>query len=72
MIIIIVVVVIIIIIMMIIIIRLEANSRSLSTWVAVGDVQSSTSQLPSPQVSTITSQKPLDFLSITSQKDEVL
>lgn len=30
--------------------RLEANSRSLSTWVAVGDVQSSTSQLPSPQV----------------------
>jgi len=30
--------------------RLDANSRSLSTWVAVGDVQSSTSQLPSPQV----------------------
>ncbi|XP_023335192.1 uncharacterized protein LOC111706529 [Eurytemora carolleeae] len=30
--------------------KLEPNSRSLSTWVAVGDVQSSTSQLPSPQV----------------------
>lgn len=30
--------------------RLDANSRSLSTWVAVGDVEESTSQLPSPHV----------------------
>ena len=30
--------------------RLEASSRSLSTWVAVGDT-SATTQLPSPQVS---------------------
>ena len=29
--------------------RLEASSRSLSTWVAVGDT-SATTQLPSPQV----------------------
>jgi hypothetical protein len=29
--------------------KLEANSRSLSTWVAVGDT-SATTQLPSPQV----------------------
>ena len=32
--------------------RLEASSRSLSTWVAVGDT-SATTQLPSPQVSCI-------------------
>ena len=31
--------------------RLDPNSRSLSTWVAVGDT-SATTQLPSPQVST--------------------
>ena len=37
-------------ILLLLLARLEANSRSLSTWVAVGDVQSSTSQLPSPQV----------------------
>jgi len=30
--------------------RLDANSRSLSTWVAVGDVEESNSQLPSPHV----------------------
>ena len=30
--------------------RLEASSRSLSTWVAVGDVEEINSQLPSPHV----------------------
>ena len=30
--------------------RLDANSRSLSTWVAVGDVEEVNSQLPSPHV----------------------
>ena len=30
--------------------RLDANSRSLSTWVAVGDVDEVNSQLPSPHV----------------------
>ena len=39
-----------ILLLLLLLARLEANSRSLSTWVAVGDVQSSTSQLPSPQV----------------------
>ena len=37
--------------------RLEASSRSLSTWVAVGDT-SATTQLPSPQV-----QQQLTFIS---------
>ena len=32
--------------------RLDANSRSLSTWVAVGDVDEVNSQLPSPHVET--------------------
>ena len=30
--------------------RLDASSRSLSTWVAVGDVEEVNSQLPSPHV----------------------
>ena len=33
--------------------RLDANSRSLSTWVAVGDVDEVNSQLPSPHVEMI-------------------
>ena len=33
--------------------RLDANSRSLSTWVAVGDVEEINSQLPSPHVEMI-------------------
>ncbi len=40
--------------------KLEANSRSLSTWVAVGDT-SATTQLPSPQVGIITSLLPKAF-----------
>ena len=43
--------------------RLEASSRSLSTWVAVGDT-SATTQLPSPQVSPLMSF--LFFLSVKS------
>ena len=38
--------------------RLEASSRSLSTWVAVGDT-SATTQLPSPQVSPLMTAPPL-------------
>ena len=37
--------------------RLEASSRSLSTWVAVGDT-SATTQLPSPQVSPLMTPPP--------------
>ena len=33
--------------------RMDANSRSLSTWVAVGDVDEVNSQLPSPHVEMI-------------------
>ena len=33
--------------------KLDANSRSLSTWVAVGDVEEINSQLPSPHVEMI-------------------
>ena len=33
--------------------KLDANSRSLSTWVAVGDVEEVNSQLPSPHVEMI-------------------